>query len=85
MQFKFAEVLHECIFEVLKSVLGKAAMRFILFRMERGDFIEDAGDLHRSLHEMIGVGRPAISGFVNLEFEFHRSLPCLECSFAGKL
>jgi hypothetical protein len=56
IEFKFFEVLHECILDGLESVLGKSCTRAIVFHIELGDYIDDAGEFHRNLYALLGLG-----------------------------
>jgi hypothetical protein len=56
MYFKFVDILHECIFDVLKNVTGEVGMKAILLHIELGHYIKDTGEFHRNMYEMFGDG-----------------------------
>lgn len=56
MNFKFVDILHECIFDVLKNVTGEVGMKAILLHIELGHYIKDTGEFHRNMYEMFGDG-----------------------------
>ena len=75
--FKFSEVLHECILDVLENVIGETGMRVISLHVELGDYLEDPTELHRNLRSMFGVGAENLEKVVVKEL-FRRLDLCYE-------
>jgi len=80
LQFKFAEVLHECIFGVLKNVTGESGMKAILFHIELGHYVEDAEEFHKNLYEMFGDGAVILEKMITKELFRRLGLPYSERS-----
>jgi len=80
LQFKFAELLHECIFGVLKNVTGESGMKAILFHIELSHYIEDAGEFHKNLYEMFGDGAIILEKMIAKELFRKLGLPYSERS-----
>jgi hypothetical protein len=75
--FKFSEVFHECIVDVLRNLIGERWMKAILFHIELGDYLEDPTELHRNLYKIFGVGAINLEKAVAEEL-FRRLDLCLE-------
>jgi len=56
MEFKFSQVLHECIFDGLKHILGEGGMKVVLFNIELHRYAEHPGELHENLYAIFGNG-----------------------------
>jgi len=56
MESKFSQEYHRCVFDGLKSTLGKSGMDAILFNIESHRCVEDARTLHTRLHGIFGDG-----------------------------
>ena len=75
--FKFSEVFHECILDVLENVIGEVGMRVISLHVELGDYLEDPMELHRNLRSIFGVGAENLEKVV-VEELFRRLDLCFE-------
>jgi hypothetical protein len=75
--FKFSEVFHECIVDVLRNLIGERGMKAILFHIELGDYLEDPAELHRNLCNIFGVGAEKLEKAVAEELLQRLDL-CLE-------
>ncbi|MGQ9545323.1 MAG: hypothetical protein ACUVQX_06005 [Candidatus Bathycorpusculaceae bacterium] len=75
MAFKFSEVFHETIVDVLEDILGERGMKAILFHVELGDYLEDPAKLHRDLCTMFGVGAKHIEKVMVKELFRRLNLP----------
>jgi len=49
MEFKFHQVLRECIEDGLRCVVGESGMKALFFRIECGQFIDSPEEFHRDL------------------------------------
>jgi hypothetical protein len=67
LQFNFPDVLHECIFDILKNVMGESGMKAILFHIKLGHYIEDAGEFDRNMYQMFGDGAIVIEKLIAKE------------------
>jgi hypothetical protein len=54
--FKFSEVFHESIVDVLENIMGERGLKAILFHIDLGNYLEDPSRLHRDLCTIFGVG-----------------------------
>jgi hypothetical protein len=54
MEFKFQQVLRECIEGGLRGVVGEMGMKALLFRIECGQFIDNPEEFHRDLCLIFG-------------------------------
>jgi hypothetical protein len=54
MEFKFHQVLRECIEGGLRGVVGERGMKALLFRIESGQFIDNPEGFHRDLCLIFG-------------------------------
>jgi hypothetical protein len=56
MEFKFSQVLHECIINGLKDFLGETGMKAVLFNIELGQYIDDPREFHANLYAIFNQG-----------------------------
>jgi len=54
MEFKFHQVLRECVEGGLRGVVGERGMKALLFRIECGQFIDNPEEFHRDLCLIFG-------------------------------
>ena len=75
MQFKFAQVFHDCILDELESVLGEKGAKFFLFHVESDRYIEDPRELHRNLYAMFEDGAVLLERIIIKELFKRLNLP----------
>jgi hypothetical protein len=73
--FKFSEVFHECIVDILWNILGERGMKAVLFRIELGDYLEDPTRLHRDLCTIFGIGAEHLEKLIVKELFRRLNLP----------
>jgi hypothetical protein len=73
--FKFSEVFHECIVDILEDILGERGMKAVLFRIELGDYLEDPARLHRDLCTIFGIGAEHLEKLIVKELFRRLNLP----------
>lgn len=60
--------------------MGESGMKAILFHIELGHYIEDAGEFHRNLYEMFGDGAITLERLIAKELFRRLGLPYSERS-----
>jgi hypothetical protein len=73
--FKFSEVFHESIVDVLENILGERGMKSVLFRIDLGDYLEDPTRLHRDLCIIFGMGAEHLEKLIVKELFCRLNLP----------
>jgi len=80
MAFRFSQLLHECIFDGLKSILGESGMKVVLFNMELHRYAEHPGELHKNLYAIFGNGAFALEKVIVKELFRRLNMPYEEAS-----
>ena len=80
MEVKFAQTFQDCIFGVLRHVLGEVGLKAILLNMESGHYIDDPGEFHRGLHSILGSGAVVLERAIVKELFSRLNLPYEERS-----
>jgi hypothetical protein len=78
MQFKFAQVFHDCILDELESVLGEKGAKNFLFHVESDRYIEDPQKLHQDLYTMFENGAVLLERIIIEELFRRLNLPYRE-------
>jgi len=55
-KFEFSQVLHKCILDGLRRILGESGMKAIRPDIESCSYEEDVGELHEDLYAIFGSG-----------------------------
>ncbi len=75
IEFKFSQVLYECILEVLENALSKSCMKIIMFHMDFGDYVDDPSELHRNLYTLLGDGANVLEKMIVKELFRRLDIP----------
>lgn len=80
MEVKFAQTFQDCIFDVLRHVMGEVGLKAILLNMEFGHYMDDLGEFHRGLHSILDSGALVLERAIVKELFSRLDLPYEEKS-----
>jgi hypothetical protein len=75
MEFKFSQVLHDCILDVLENVLSEISVKIIIFYIESSQYIDDPNEFHINLHVLLGSSANVLEKMIVKELFRRLNIP----------
>jgi hypothetical protein len=75
MEFKFSQVLHDCILDVLENVQSESCVKIIIFYVESGQYVDDPSEFHINLHVLLGSGANVLEKMIVKELFRRLNIP----------
>ncbi len=79
-RFEFSQVLHECILDGLRRILGESGLQAVRPDIESCRYEEDVGELHEDLYAIFGSGAFVLERAIVKELFQRLNMPYQEAS-----